>query len=156
MKKILSIGVLLTVLSFLGISKSFALTFDQAFSQVGKKPMVVLIYANWADGYENCLQQFRTVKASLGGVYNFVELDIAQKDAKYSAFDMLVIRYLQAINLNEHVHGGDNALIGSLWLKLYWLAKDSGDGKFAKYCSSKAIDRKNCVFSVEFISKIYK
>ena len=66
---------------------------------------------------------------------------LTQKDAKYSAFDMLVIRYLQAINLNEHVHGSDNALIGSLWLKLYWLAKDSGDGKFAKYCSSKAIDR---------------
>ena len=66
---------------------------------------------------------------------------LTQKDAKYSAFDMLVIRYLQAINLNEHIHGSDNALIGSLWLKLYWLAKDSGDGKFAKYCSSKAIDR---------------
>ena len=66
---------------------------------------------------------------------------IKQKDKKYSAFDILVIKYLQAINLNEHIHGDDNTLIGSLWLKLYWLAKDSGDSKFAKYCSGKAIER---------------
>ena len=66
---------------------------------------------------------------------------IKQKDKKYTAFDVLVIKYLQAINLNEHIHGNDNTLIGSLWLKLYWLAKDSGDNKFAKYCSSKAIER---------------
>lgn len=66
---------------------------------------------------------------------------IKQKDKKYSGFDLLVIKYLQAINLNEHLHANDNTLIGSLWLKLYWLAKDSGDGKFAKYCSLKAIDR---------------
>lgn len=66
---------------------------------------------------------------------------LQQLDSKYSSFDRLVIKYLQAINLNEHIRGNDNTLIGSLWLKLYWLAKDSGDGKFAKYCSSKAVDR---------------
>jgi len=66
---------------------------------------------------------------------------LTNSDMKYSAFDKLVIRYLQAINLNEHIHGNDNTLIGSLWLKLYWLSKDSGDIKFAKYCSVKAIER---------------
>ena len=66
---------------------------------------------------------------------------IKQRDGKYTPFDVLVIKYLQAINLNEHIHGNDNTLIGSLWLKLYWLANDSGDEKFAKYCSAKAIER---------------
>lgn len=60
---------------------------------------------------------------------------------KHSDFDKLVIRYLQAINLNEHIHGNDNKLIGSLWLKLYWLTNDSGDRKFAKYCSGKAVEK---------------
>ena len=60
---------------------------------------------------------------------------------KFSAFDKLVLKYLQAIHLNEHIDGENNALIGSLWLKLYWLAKDSGDGKFVKYCSAHAIEK---------------
>jgi len=63
---------------------------------------------------------------------------LRQKDVKRSDFDMLVLKYLQAIHLNEHIHGNDNTLIGSLWLKLYWLAKDSGDEKFAKYCAINA------------------
>ena len=66
---------------------------------------------------------------------------LEQGEGKFSAFDKLVIKYLQAINLNEHIHRNENALIGSLWLKLYWLSKDSGDSKFAKYCSAKAIER---------------
>ena len=64
-----------------------------------------------------------------------------QKDVKRSEFDMLVLRYLQAIHLNEHIRGNDNTLIGSLWLKLYWLTKDSGDGKFMKFCATKAVEK---------------
>lgn len=66
---------------------------------------------------------------------------VEQKDAKRTEFDALVLKYLQAINLNEHMHGNDNVLLGSLWLKLYWLAKDSGDEKFTKYCAHKAIEK---------------
>lgn len=66
---------------------------------------------------------------------------LRQKDVKRSDFDMLVLKYLQAIHLNEHIRGNDNTLIGSLWLKLYWLAKDSGDGKFAKYCATNAAEK---------------
>lgn len=66
---------------------------------------------------------------------------INQKDVKYTEFDMLVLRYLQAIHLNEHIRGNDNILIGSLWLKLYWLSQDSGDAKFMKYCAVKAIEK---------------
>lgn len=57
-------------------------TFDNAYSQNGNKPMMVLVYANWADGYQNALAQFRNVQQTFGKSYNFVELDLASKDAK--------------------------------------------------------------------------
>lgn len=60
---------------------------------------------------------------------------------KRSDFDVLVIKYLQAININEHVNPGANALIGSLWRNLYWLSKDIGDENFAKYCRIRAIEK---------------
>lgn len=66
---------------------------------------------------------------------------VKAKDEKRSEFDILVIKYLQAIHLNEHIRGTDNTLLGSLWLKLYWLAKDSGDNKFATFCAHNATEK---------------
>lgn len=60
---------------------------------------------------------------------------------KRTPFDKLVLRYLQAIHINEIMNGNNNALIGTLWLYLYWLSKDAGDGKFANYCASKGIEQ---------------
>ncbi|MBQ9699989.1 MAG: DUF2225 domain-containing protein [Lachnospiraceae bacterium] len=60
---------------------------------------------------------------------------------KRTAFDNLVLHYLQAIHINEVINGNDNAIIGKLWLYLYWLGKDSGDNKFADYCANKAIEK---------------
>lgn len=60
---------------------------------------------------------------------------------KRSDFDYLVLRYLQAININEHVNPGANVIIGSLWRNLYWLSKDANDLEFAKYCAAKVIEK---------------
>ena len=63
--------------------------------------------------------------------YNFeyqLISDVVQKEhkpvvesrfEKRSDFDMLIMRYLQAIHINEHVNAGANALIGGLWRNLY-------------------------------------
>lgn len=60
---------------------------------------------------------------------------------KRTDFDILVMRYLQAIHINEHVNAGGNVLIGNLWRSLYWLAKDASDRDFAVYCAKKAIEK---------------
>ncbi len=73
--------IIITML-FITTTSTKALNFEEAFNQTSRTPMVMLIYANWADGYENCIVQFRTTQRALGNKFNFVELDIANKDAK--------------------------------------------------------------------------
>ena len=53
-------------------------------------------------------------------------------------FDYLVVKYMQAIHLNENINPGANALIGGLWRNLYWLSKDAEDEVFADYCAKRA------------------
>ena len=60
---------------------------------------------------------------------------------KRSDFDIMVIKYLQAININEHINAGANVLIGNLWRNLYWMAKDVSDNNFAMYCAKKAVEK---------------
>ena len=62
--------------------KTNALSFEEAFAQSVKKPMVVLIYAQWADNYTDYLQAFNIAKEQMSDKYNFVELDIASHDTK--------------------------------------------------------------------------
>ena len=81
MKKIFNIVFVLSILCCFTL-KVQAMTFSEAFSQIDKKPMVVLIYAQWADNYQGCLQAFRTAKNQFGTTFNFVELDIATPEAK--------------------------------------------------------------------------
>ena len=81
MKKILNL-LLIFVLFLATAVKAQAMNFEQAFSQIHKKPLVVLIYAQWADNYQNTIQQFRVSKSKMGSKFNFVELDLASKDAK--------------------------------------------------------------------------
>lgn len=74
----------LIILSILCISilKSQAMTFDEAFAQSSSKPMLVLIYAQWADNYQTYLNNFKSLQTQFGDTFNFVELDIASKDTK--------------------------------------------------------------------------
>ncbi len=60
---------------------------------------------------------------------------------KRTDFDILVMHYLQAIHINEHVNAGGNVLIGNLWRSLYWLSKDADDREFAIYCAGKAVEK---------------
>lgn len=81
MKKILNILILL-LLSLSITSKVNAMTFEEAFAKSETTPMVVLVYAQWADNYQGHIQQFREAKKQLEDTFNFVEMDIASKDAK--------------------------------------------------------------------------
>lgn len=60
---------------------------------------------------------------------------------KRSDFDWLVLKYLQAININEHINPDATLLIGSMWRNLYWLAKDANDITFARYCAQKVVEK---------------
>jgi hypothetical protein len=82
MKKILNLLLIFLFIIFTCI-KSEALNFEEAFNQSSSKPMVALIYAQWADDYSNYLQAFNLTKTQMGDKYNFVELDIASEDTKF-------------------------------------------------------------------------
>ncbi len=56
-------------------------------------------------------------------------------------FDILVMHYLQAININEHINPGANVMIGGLWRNIYWLCKDASELEFAMYSAKKAIEK---------------
>lgn len=60
---------------------------------------------------------------------------------KRSEFDILVMKYLQAIHINEHINPGATVLIGGLWRSLYWMSKDVSDREFTLYCAKKAIEK---------------
>lgn len=58
------------------------MTFSEAFEEVGRKPMLMLIYADWADNYLECIEKFRGLEPVFGNTFNFVELDIASEETK--------------------------------------------------------------------------
>ena len=74
--------LILMLLIFFTCLKSSSMTFEDAYNKSSSKPAVVLIYADWADGYQTIQRRFRAVQARLAGKYNFVEVNIANKDAK--------------------------------------------------------------------------
>lgn len=73
---------LFSLVLFSGIKANATTTFENAYSQCGTKPMLVLIYADWADNYKTYLEQFKIVQREFGDTYNYVELNIANKDTK--------------------------------------------------------------------------
>ena len=81
MRKLLNLILVLFIAIF--CCKSDAMTFEEAHKLSDKTPMIVLVYAQWADGYQTYLTTFKSLKATYLNQYNFVELDIASKDAKF-------------------------------------------------------------------------
>lgn len=71
-----------------------------------------------------------------------------------SDYDILVMKYLQAININEHIDPGANSLIGGLWRNLYWLSKDISDTEFAKFCAKKTIEKYQAALEADEISDV--
>ena len=78
MKKLSTVFLIFSAL-FVG-TKVFAMGFSEALEQT--KPVAVLIYADWADNAQNVLQAFQTQSQSYGDKYNFVTLNIANKETK--------------------------------------------------------------------------
>lgn len=80
------------------------------------------------------------------------QLPVLESCGKTAPFDLLVRQYLQAIHLNEVIDRGNYALIGKLWLSLYWLNRDAGDERFAKYCARRAVKKFRALMDAEQIS----
>ena len=79
MKKLLSsLFLLLVMLSTSNAAK--AMRYEEAINQ--SKPLAILIYAPWADGYQNSLQAFNQMEQRYSTKYNFVRMNIATDEAK--------------------------------------------------------------------------
>lgn len=72
--------ILFSIILF-NCNQAKALTFEEAYSQTYSKPAAILVYADWADSYQNCLQQFKIASQKTNKI-NFVTIDIAKKEAK--------------------------------------------------------------------------
>ena len=79
MKKILTL--LVVALVFLA-TKAYAMKFEDAYAQSGTKPMLVLIYADWAENAQSYVQAFNALQTEFGETYNFVDLNISSPDTK--------------------------------------------------------------------------
>ena len=95
--------------------------------------------------YSNQYQKFFAVEAeeidTIKRLLKEEHLPVLEKRRRNTAFDLLVQKYLQAIHINEHINQDNYELIGTLWLKLYWLGEDSGDDRFAEYCAKNAVKK---------------
>ena len=60
---------------------------------------------------------------------------------RLGSYDSLIVKYLQAIHINEHINAGNNLLIGNLWRSIHWLSRDVSDDRFAMYSAMKAVER---------------
>lgn len=84
MKKILCLLFFISAL-FLTSLKTYAEPESQIDFQQGlydKKPMMVLLYASWADDVQPVISKFNQIKNTQGNRYNYVMLDIASSQTK--------------------------------------------------------------------------
>lgn len=97
-----------------------AMKFSDAYAANGKTPMAVLIYANWADNYSEIINEFRQAQKIMGNDYNYVELDLASKDAK------------------------DFTEINSILTQLPYIMLYRSNGRFARYINRSCSADKSC------------
>ncbi|MBQ7763972.1 hypothetical protein IJ384_01245 [bacterium] len=121
MKKILLTFSFL--ISLLLVQSVKAMTFDEAFAQNDRKPMVILIYAQWADGAQNCMMQYRMAQSELSDKFNFVELDIAKPEAK---------------SFNNRYH---------IYPKLPYILMFRDNGKVSRYIQRDCASSASCIVS---------
>ena len=120
MRKLLSLFFVVGLLA-IGISKASAMSFEEAFNQSGKKPMLVLMYATWADNYENYMNAFKTLEQTYGDNFNFVELNIASEDAKF---------------FNDRYH---------IYPKLPYVLMYRDGGKVSRYIQRECVLNDSCI-----------
>lgn len=71
--------VFLFVMSLVLPSK--AIDFAEGYEQTAKKPMILLLYANWAPNYKAHIDVVKKLEKEYGEKYNIVMLDIAKPEA---------------------------------------------------------------------------
>ena len=74
--------ILLLVILVFTLQANAAMKYKDAFAKNGKIPMAMLIYADWAQDYNETLTMFKKLESTLSNSYNFVELNIADKETK--------------------------------------------------------------------------
>ena len=97
------------------------MTFEEGFSQSSKTPVLVLVYADWADGYPSFLQTYQSIQQRFVGLYNFTELNIASKDAKF---------------FNSKFH---------IYPKLPYVLMFKDNGKVSRYIQNTCSNDANCL-----------
>lgn len=80
MKLLLKSLVVLLISVFL-VSKCEAMNFAEGYEQSGKKPMILLIYADWAGDYKSYIKVLDSLEKEYEDKFNFVKLDIAKPEA---------------------------------------------------------------------------
>ena len=78
MKKLLITFLLFSIIP----AAHSAMNFDDAYAQNSKTPMAVLVYTDWATNSSNILKQFRSAQQTMGNSYNYVELNISNKESQ--------------------------------------------------------------------------
>ena len=70
------------ILLFLAVIclRSQALNFTEGYEQSTKKPMVLLIYAEWANNYQTYINVHTALEKEYSDKFNFVKLNIAQPE----------------------------------------------------------------------------
>lgn len=93
------------------------------------------LYSNYYLNFFNVSRDNRDVIRSILNE----QYPLASKLYRYgTAVDRVIIAYLQAIHLNEHIHASDSALLGLLWLRLYWLSCSGEKSPLTDPCAQNA------------------
>lgn len=74
---------------------------------------------------------------------------LAQHADLNTPFDRLVVHYLQAIHINQI--SGNDFLVGTLWLTLYWLFRDASDAAMIQYCAERSTAALSAALAAEEI-----
>ena len=100
-----------------------ALTFEEAYSQSDRKPMLVLVTAEWAENSEAISKVFNNLSSTFGKTFNYVELDIATDDAKV---------------FNDRYH---------IYPKLPYVIMFRDRGKVSRYIQRDCASERSCITS---------
>lgn len=78
--KILLKSLFVLLLLFFFNLRSEAISFSEAYEQTSTKPMILLIYADWASGYRTYTSVMDKLNDNYGDKYNIVKLNIEHPD----------------------------------------------------------------------------
>lgn len=103
MKKI--ILLLFALFMFMLQSNAVEMKFEEAYAQSKSKPAAIFLYADWADNAQECRVQFENIQQQLGNKYNYVFLDLSNKDTKgfNKIFPIYTVPYIFTFRANGKI-----------------------------------------------------